>query len=98
MCKVNFSYLIEKLYDEDVTVLNNIFSKLNINLKTGGTDIYVNGQDTKLMNLNNEVIQFDSRKKWFIRIVIQGFKKTGTGIVTPIWKIDEAIGYSIYRS
>ena len=94
LMKAKYSYLINELYEEDVTALNNLFSKLNLKLKTGCRDIYVNGQDTKFMNVKNEVIPFDADKHWFVRIVIQGFKTSTSGQVTPIWKIDEAIGYT----
>jgi hypothetical protein len=94
LMKTKYNYLINELYEEDVAALNNLFSKLDFKLKTGCRDIYVNGRDTKFMNLKNEVIPFDADKHWLVRIAIQGFKTSTSGQVTPIWKIDEAIGYT----
>jgi len=90
LIKTRYNYLIKKIDERDVKLLNVLFEKININLKTTGKEIYLGARDVNFKNRDDEIMLFQPNKSWNIEVTIQGYKISEGGKLTPIWKISDA--------
>ena len=87
--KTKFNFKIDSINIEDLTELNLVFQKININMVLKEKDLlYINGNERKYKD--KILDDYVPKPEWKINILIQGFKKSTSGKYSPIWKITNA--------
>ena len=87
--KTKFNFKIDSINIEDLTELNLVFQKININMVLKEKDLlYINGNEIKYKD--KVLDDYVPKPEWKIKILIQGFKKSTSGKYSPIWKITNA--------
>ena len=90
LIKTKFNYLIKGLDNGDMKLINELLCKINPKLKVGGKDIYMNSRNFDFLDIHGKPTVFQPLAMWSIQIAIQGYKSSPAGIITPIWKINDA--------
>jgi len=90
LIKTSFNYLIKGFDDGDIKLIDELFNRMNPKLKVQGNDVYMSSRNLELLDVRGQPTVFQPLKMWSIQIAIQGYKTSPGGIVTPIWKINDA--------
>ena len=91
--KTKFNFKIDSINIEDLSELNLVFQKININMVLKEKDLlYINGNEIKYKDKDKDNVLdgYITKPEWKIKILIQGFKKSTSGKYSPIWKITNA--------
>ena len=69
----------------DSDALNKYFTELHPNMRISDTRIYSNS--TRFYDENDSKIDYLENREWYITIIIQGYKQSVKGSISPIWQI-----------